>query len=84
MADDPVLARRERARVLASLLQRWGTVAYAIAVVAFVAAAIGGYPGWSVPLVVTALVIGSALLAPGIVLGFGVRAAEREDRGRDS
>jgi hypothetical protein len=78
--DDRVLAQRERARVIAAALQRWGTIGYAIAVVGFVAAAIASFPGWSIPVIVTALVIGSILLAPGIVLGFGVRAAEREDR----
>jgi hypothetical protein len=29
---------------------------------------------------VSCLVVGSAVLAPAIILGFAVRAAEREDR----
>jgi hypothetical protein len=36
-----------------------------------------------VTVVVASLVAGSALLLPAIVVGYGVRAAEREDRQRD-
>ena len=37
-------------------------------------------PGGLVSAVVASLVVGSAVLAPAIVLGFAARAAEREDR----
>jgi hypothetical protein len=38
-----------------------------------------------VVIVVTALIVGSLFLAPAIVAGYGVKAADREDRelGRD-
>jgi hypothetical protein len=77
---DPVLARRERARSLANVLQRGGYALYAVAIVAFVAAAIADFPAGLVTVVVVGLVAGSVLLAPGIVIGFGVRAADRDDR----
>ena len=38
-------------------------------------------PTYSPP-VVTTLLIGSALLLPSIILGYAVKAAEREDRER--
>jgi hypothetical protein len=52
-----------------------------VAVVAFAAGLILGLTGLVVAVVVGALVTGSLLLAPAIIIGFGVRAAEREDRG---
>jgi hypothetical protein len=41
-----------------------------------------GFTGPLVTVVVGCLVIGSLLLAPSIVLGYAVKAAEREDRER--
>ena len=40
-----------------------------------------GGPFVVVVVVVGSLVLGSALLLPAIIVGFGVTAAEREDRG---
>jgi hypothetical protein len=37
-------------------------------------------PGGLVATVVACLIVGSAVLAPAIVLGYAARAAEREDR----
>jgi len=51
-------------------------------VVAFVAGLVVGHvPGWWSRRVVGSPVLGSALLLPAIIVGFGVTAAEREDRG---
>jgi hypothetical protein len=41
-----------------------------------------GFKGPLVTLVTVSLIIGSILLAPSIVLGYAVKAAEREDRER--
>lgn len=41
-----------------------------------------GFNGVLVTLVTISLVVGSILLAPAIVLGYAVKAAEREDRER--
>ena len=40
-----------------------------------------GLSGLVVVLVVGSLILGSALLLPAIIVGFGVTAAERDDRG---
>lgn len=78
--DDPVRARRARIARLTVLGQRVGYACFGVAVVAFVVGAIDGFGGAVVAVVVTALVVGSLVLAPAIVFGYGVRAAEREDR----
>ena len=41
-----------------------------------------GLTGLVVVVVIASLVLGSALLLPAIIVGFGVTAAEREDPGR--
>jgi len=53
-------------------------------VVLFVVAMATGLPGALVGGVVAALVLGSVVLAPAIVVGYGVRAADREDRERSA
>lgn len=82
MNDDPVLRRRARIARLAETGQRTGYALYGVAVVAFVVGAVAGFSGITVAVVVAALALGSALLAPAIVAGYAVKAAEREDRGR--
>ena len=79
-ADDPVLARRRRIGRWAAVARRTGWALYGVAVVAFLAGVVTGPTGVTVALVVGALAAGSLLLAPGIVFGFGVSAADREDR----
>jgi hypothetical protein len=49
-------------------------------VVAFVVAAIAGFPNAIVTVTVVALVAACVVLPVPIVLGYGLRAAEREDR----
>lgn len=77
---DPVLVRRERYRAVAGWGQRVGYLLIAAAVVLFVIGFVIGFAGPVVPLIVTALVVGSIVLLPGIILGYAVRAADREDR----
>jgi hypothetical protein len=74
------VARRQQLGRLAALARRTGFGLFAAAVVGVVVAVPAGLPGWLVAAVVVALVVGSVLLAPALVIGFGVRAAEREDR----
>jgi hypothetical protein len=52
-----------------------------VAIVAFVIAAIAGFPEWAVVTTVGALVGACIVLPVPIVLGYGLRAAEREDPG---
>jgi hypothetical protein len=77
---DPVLARRARIARLVSIGQRLGYGLFGAAIVAFAAGAVAGYRPWLTSLIVAALVVGSVVLAPAIVFGYAVRAAEREDR----
>jgi predicted membrane protein len=78
--DDPVRARRRQIARLADLAQRSGYVLFGIAIAAFVVAFVTGFnPGW-VTLIVVCLFVGSALLAPAIITGYAVKAAERDDR----
>lgn len=79
--NDPVLARRERIRRLCDLGQRVGYSCFALAVVLFVVAFITQFPSWLVTVIIAAMVVGSLVLAPAIVFGYGVKAADAEDRG---
>lgn len=80
--EDPVLARRERARRLASVGQAIGWGLVGLAVVAFVYGLVAGFTTAVTTVVTAALVATTFVLAPAIVLGYAVRAAEREDRAR--
>jgi hypothetical protein len=78
---DPVLARRARLSRLAGGGQRVGYALLLVAVVAFFAGALTGFPGASIVIVVSALAVTTVVLLPAIILGYAVRAAEKEDRG---
>lgn len=78
--DDPIVARRQRIGRWASLGQRLGYLLFGCAVVLFLVAMGTNLPRGLLTAVVVSLAVGSALLAPSIVVAYGVRAAEREDR----
>ncbi|MBU3689431.1 MAG: hypothetical protein B7C54_04920 [Acidimicrobiales bacterium mtb01] len=80
--NDPVRARRQRISSLVLIANRIGYLLYALAIALFVMAFAFGFNGVLVTLVTISLVVGSILLAPAIVLGYAVKAAEREDRER--
>ena len=77
---DPVLARRARIARIARYGKRVGYAALAVAVVSFAAAAATDFPAFAVDLSVAALVAAILVLPVPIVLGYGIRAAEREER----
>jgi hypothetical protein len=79
---DPVRQRREHVARLASAARKAGWAFFGLAVAAFAAGLLIGLSGLVVLVVVGSLAIGSALLLPAIIIGFGVTAAEREDPGR--
>jgi hypothetical protein len=79
---DPVRARRQRISSLVLIANRIGYLLYALAIALFVMAFAFGFNGVLVTLVTISLVVGSILLAPAIVLGYAVKAAERDDRER--
>jgi hypothetical protein len=78
---DPVRQRREQAARLAAAARKAGWALFGLAVVAFVGGLLVGLSVLVVIVVVGSLALGSALLLPAIIVGFGVTAAEREDRG---
>ena len=79
-AADPVRQRRAKIARLVAIGQRVGYSLFGVAVVAF---GIGFAAGFTTPVVVIieiCLLIGSLLLAPAIVFGYAVKAADRDDR----
>jgi hypothetical protein len=80
--DDPVLARRARIARLAALGKRIGYLALGIAIVAFFIGVVTSFPQWTVTVSIAGLFVSSVVLPIPIVLGYGVRAAAREDRER--
>ena len=82
MVDDPIVARRHRIARLAALGKRIGYSALGAAIVAFFVGVAAGFPAWTVTVSIVGLVAACIILPVPIVLGYGVRAAAREDRER--
>ena len=79
---DAVRARRQQVAKWTLLANRIGYLFFAGALATFL---IGFAVGFNAPVaavVIACLVAGSVLLAPALVLGYAVKAAEREDRER--
>jgi hypothetical protein len=81
---DPVVARRARIARLVTAAQRVGYAFLLLAIVVFVVGIATDFPAWTVDLTVGSLVVAIVVLPVPIVLGYGVRAAEREERGGGS
>lgn len=79
VTSDPVLDRRRRIARLVSIGQRVGYGLFGLAVVLFILGFVVGF-GAVGPVIIAVIVIGSIVLAPAIVFGYAVGAAEREDR----
>lgn len=77
---DPVRERRARIAKLVEVGQRLGYGLFGVAVVGFVIGFATGFDDPWVTVVVASLLVGSVILAPAIVFGYAVKAAEREDR----
>jgi TRAP-type mannitol/chloroaromatic compound transport system permease large subunit len=80
MTEDPVRAKRAQAARLAEVGQRVGYSLLGVAVAAFVVGAVRGFGGVTTAVVTASLIAMTLVLAPAIVLGYAVKAAEREDR----
>ncbi|MGH9183215.1 MAG: hypothetical protein ACRDZ9_05295 [Acidimicrobiales bacterium] len=80
--SDPVRDRRARAKRLAVVGQRLGAGLFGVAVALFVAGLLAGFTDLLAAAVTACLVAGSVVLAPAIILGFAVGAADRDDRRR--
>jgi hypothetical protein len=83
-ARDPVLARRRRIARLVTIGKRVGYAALLVAIVVFFIGLVAGFPSWTVDVIVIALIVSIVVLPAPIVLGYGIRAAEREERGGGS
>jgi nitrogen fixation-related uncharacterized protein len=79
---DPVRRRRAQVARWTAVANRAGYVLLAVAVVLFFVALANGFSGTMATLVVAALIAACVLLAPSIILGYAVKAAERDDRER--
>lgn len=79
---DPVRERRQRIAAWTLLANRVGYLLLAFAVAAFVIAFVIGFSPTMATVVVIPMIASFVLLAPSIILGYAVKAAEREDRER--
>jgi hypothetical protein len=79
---DPVLQRRARIARAVSAAKRVGYLLLLGSVILFAVAAATGFPDGVVTATIVMLVAACIVLPVPIVLGYGLRAAEREDRER--
>ena len=80
--DDPVRRRRAQVAKWTLLANRIGYLVLALAVALFVIAFVVGFNAAMATLIIASLLVWFALIAPSIVLGYAVMAAEREDAER--
>jgi ABC-type transport system involved in cytochrome bd biosynthesis fused ATPase/permease subunit len=78
--DDPVLARRARIARLVEVGNRVGYTMLLVAVVAFFVGVFSGFTSAITAVVTGSMLVTTLVLAPAIVFGYAVKAAEREDR----
>ncbi len=79
-AADPVLIKRAKIAKWTLLANRVGYLFVALSMALFVMAFAFSFNSVMATLVIITLVIGCALLMPSIILGYAVKAANREDR----
>lgn len=82
-STDPVLVRRARISRAATIGQRLGYLLFGIAALVFFIGFATSFTGLVVFIIEAALIGGSIVLAPSIVLSFAIRAADRADRDND-
>lgn len=79
-SNDPVRVRRQQFAKYTLLANRIGYLLYAVSMTVFILAFALKFTPTMVTIITVCLVIGSILLAPSIILGHAIKAAEREDR----
>ncbi len=79
-STDPVLARREKIRLLVRIGKGVGYALFLAAIVVFIVARLDQPREIYVQLLGLFMGVGSLFLAPAIVFGYGIGAAERHDR----
>jgi hypothetical protein len=80
--DDPIRRRRAQVARWTLLANRIGYLFLGLAVALFFIALVLGFSAAMAGLVIGSLVVAFVLLAPSIVLGYAVKAAEKDDRER--
>ena len=81
-ASDPVRARRAQVDKWNRLATRVGYLLYLVAVVMFFVALLTTFSSGKVTIITFSMIAGSVLLAPAIVIGYAVKAAEKDDIAR--
>jgi hypothetical protein len=79
---DPVARRRARLAVGVRIAKRAGYACLLVAIVAFAIGLATGFPGPLVALSIGGLIASCIVLPVPIVMGYGIRAAERDERAR--
>jgi hypothetical protein len=80
--SDPVRARRATVAKWNTIATRLGYVLYAVAVIMFFVALATDFTSAKVTVITVAMIVGSVLLVPAIIVGYAVKAAEKEDVAR--
>jgi len=82
---DPILVQRAKALRVAKLGQRIGYLLYGVAIVVFMIGLATNFSSTVSAIVTFGVIAGSIVLAPAILFGYAVKAADRDDleHGRD-
>lgn len=80
---DPVAARRQTIARLTQIAQYLGYACFGVACIGFGIGFGTGFTDATVGVIKVALLVGCVLLAPAIVVGYAVKAADRADREDD-
>jgi hypothetical protein len=80
MAADPVRARRAQVARYTALAKRIGYGLWLVAIAVYAYGVVTTFTETVSAVVIGCLVVGSVVLAPAIILGYAVKAAERHDR----
>ncbi|MCZ7534978.1 MAG: hypothetical protein M5T61_02860 [Acidimicrobiia bacterium] len=80
-APDPVAAKRARIAATVKVAKRAGYGALLLSIVAFAIAVATGFPPWLIGVAVVGLGAFCVIAPVPIILGYGLRAAAREERG---
>ena len=83
-STDPILARRALLARLVSIGQRVGYAVFGLSMVLFFYGLVADYTEALTTAIAACLIGGSVILAPAIILGYAVKAAEREEQGLGS
>ena len=78
--DDPVRQRRALVAKWVLIANRVGYLFWGVALAVFFIGFGIGFHAVVAVTVITTLVVGAVLLAPSIILGYAVKAAEKDDR----